>query len=253
MPRILRALAPCLLACFLIGGPALAQDEPSHVTDMRIVSMPKDDAAAGLVYATWIMVVANALLCALTWVGARNQSKDMQASIAVGKASADAAGRSADAAVRSSEAASVSAQLAARQQRDMLERETNIVAHRVATLAARVLELVTLRVNLSNRAYRDFDASPEKQKLDEITARTQEAASNAEAVLAPSTAGPKRDDRLAGELRQLDRHQVVLEAFKERVSEEIDDVRRVLREGQEAAQRMQERAEAQMREMRNHR
>jgi hypothetical protein len=254
MSRTLRAFALCLLASALITGSAWAQDDPlSHVTDVRVVSVPKDDWAAPLAWATWIMVVANALLCAVTWVGARNQSRDMQASIAVGKASVDAAGRSADAAVRSSEAASVSAQLAARQQRDILERETNIVAHRVATLAARVLELVTLRVNLSNRLYRDFDSSPEKQKLDEISADTQEAARNAEAVLAPSTAGPKQDGRLAGELRQLDRHQVVLEAFKERVMEEIDEVRRLLRESQESAQRMQDRAEAQMREMRNHR
>lgn len=258
MSKTLVALVLCVVLWPLSMGVAFAQDPDtpfprsanSQPIEMKIVSAPEDATAHGLLMATWIMVVANVILCAVTWVGARNQSKDMQDSIAVGQKSADAAGRSADAAVRSSDAASASALLAAQQQRDMLQRETNIVAHRVAQMSVRLLDLVELRINLSRRRYREFDSMPEKAKLDETSARTREAAADAEAVLAPGS-GPKTDEILAGELRRLDRHQVLLEAFKEQVSDEIVEVRRMLREDEEQARRFQDRAEQQMRDLRN--
>jgi hypothetical protein len=195
------------------------------------------------------MVIANALLCGVTWIAARNQSKDMRDSIAVGEKAANAAGLSAEAAVRSSEAANASAQLAARQKREMLERETNITAHRVATLVARVQELVTTRIDLSNQIYRDFSSMPEKQKLDQVSTRTQQASDYASAVLT-SNHDAKQDESLAAELRQLDQHVVQLDAFKEQLADEILDLRRVIQENQDAAHRFQDRAE---REFNRHR
>jgi hypothetical protein len=251
VPRILLAIALCFVGCLATAGAFAENVSPSVPVDVRIVSAPKvDDSSNGLLMATWIMVVANVLLCGVTWMGARNQSKDMRDSIAVGEKSAEAAGRSADAAVRSSDAASASAQLAARQQREILERETNIVAHRVAMLAARVRELVTLQINLSHQVFRDFDSTPEKQKLDNISGQVQQATDDASAVLTSSVPA-KPAEALAASLRQLDRHMVQLDAFKEQVSDDIVDLRRVISGNQETARRMQDRAEQQLRDLRN--
>jgi hypothetical protein len=242
MIGIRRAFALLILGCAAATG-ALAQgSQASLPADIRIVSMPEDETNRGLLSATWIMVIANILLCGVTWIAARSQSKDMRDSIAVSEKAADAAGRSADAAGRSSDAASASAQLAARQKREMLERETNIVAHRVATIANRVTELASLRIGLSNQIFRDFDSMPEKQKVDEILARTKEAAARASAVL-ESNFAPKPDEVIGGELRQLDQYLVRLEAFKEQLADENFDLRRVIRENQESARRFQDQAE----------
>jgi hypothetical protein len=245
-----RAVAILILGCTLSTG-ALAADfsqlaQDAKPVDIRIVSQPEDETNRGLLMATWIMVIANALLCAVTWVGARNQSKDMRESIAVAEKAAGAAGRSADAAVRSSDSAGASAQLASRQKREMLQRETNIVAHRVAIVANRVGELAVLTNGLGNQLFRDYGASPEKQKVDEMLARRQQAADNATAVLASSLVD-KPDESLAGDLRQLDEHLVKLEGFKEELSEEIADRRRAVRENTETMRRMQDKAEQMMR------
>jgi hypothetical protein len=245
------AIALLALGCITSRG-ALAQlpQGGSQPMDIRIVSQPVDETNRGMLSATWILVIANAFLCGLTYVAGRNQSKDMRDSIAVAEKAANAASRSADASVRSSDAANAAAQLAARQRREMLERETNIVAHRVATAAHRVEELVTLRIDLSHQIFMNFDSSPEKQNLDKIMARKQEAADGADGVLT-SNFGAKSDEGLAGELRRLDQHLVTLEALKEQLSDEILDLRRIIRENQEQARRFQDRAERDFRDHRN--
>jgi len=254
MSRITIAITFLLLGCTATSGAwaAFPEDPPPSAkpVDIRIVSVPEDETNRNLLYATWVIVLANVVLCGVSWVAARKQSLDMRDSILVSEKAAVAAGRSADAAVRSSDAANASAQVAAQQKREMLERETNIVAHRVVTASNRVQELVTLAINLSNQIYRDFNSMPEKQALDAILARNQEAADNAQAVLASAFA-TKLDDVLAGDLRQLDQHLVRLEAFKEQLLDENFDLRRVIRENQESARRAQDRAEQQFRDMRN--
>jgi hypothetical protein len=241
-----RTIALFLLGCTLMAPCAFAQiTEPGPKgapVDIRIVSQPEDETNRGLLEATWIMVIANALLCGVTWLAARNQSKDMKASIAVAEMAAGAAGRSADAAVRSSNSANASAQLASRQKREMLERETGIVAHRVAIAANRVGALVTLTSNLFNQIFRGYDESPEKKRHDEILAHREAAADSAAGVLAAS-ASQKSDDSLAAELRQLDEHLVRLEGFKEELLDDISNQRRIIRENQEAMIRTQDRAE----------
>jgi hypothetical protein len=226
------------------AGPSVTASPPPPPTEpvaVRIVAAPESSDRA-LVWATWVLVIANAGLCWITFRGARRQSRDMGASIDVAQRAAEAANRSADAAHRSADSASQSAQLAARQRRDALERETNVTAHRVIQTADRVKQVaVSLIV-----AYRELSATagrganpammnPVQQRADKRCEFAKEKADAAQAVLDADFAG-KPDEALAAELRRLDESLVQLEATKEEIAAEQAAVKDNIRTAREAMQ-----------------
>lgn len=172
------------------ASPAQALVPPAQPIAVRIVSAP--DSESGLVTVTWILVGANALLCLITWFMARR-----------------------------------SLQLTARQQREALIREVNVVANRAAVASSRVGQLAatlpdaTLQLlRLSGQHQGMEDNHPSKVETRKRSERTEKISEDAIGVL-NSKLKEKSDEELAATLRRMDGHVVHLEGMKEAVSADL--------------------------------
>ena len=180
--------------------------------------------------ATWVLVVANAALCVLTWRGAGKQSRDMRDSIAVSERAAEAARLSADAASRSADPANNTAALATRQRREELERDTNRAAHPVTATAARIDELAgsvpgrrAQLLMLSGRSVTSAEAESARRKMELRQQRTAELITIASQVLGSQLDKPS-DAELAADIRRMDAHLVQLQLMKEDVTGELQGI-----------------------------
>ena len=212
---------------------AVEMTQPPQPVVVKVISAPVDTTAQRLVIATWVLVVANAALCLVTFFGARKQSQDMRDSIAVARQAADAAGRAAD-------AANQSAQLSARERREALERETNLAAHRVTQTASIVKELAvgllpTYQESFGAAGRQGVDPRTEPVRIQaEKRVEFAKEQSDAAQGLLDAEFARKSEDELVRELRRLDASLVRLEAIKEEIAVERATVEGKIRKNREA-------------------
>jgi hypothetical protein len=226
----------CATAAPTVNAPSTQAARPN---DIRIVSEPERESERQLAYGTWALAIGTAAVAAFTaglcWIttrAAKKQSEDMQAYVAAAKQTATAAEASAAAAKKSADAATVSAEHATRQWRGALEREANVLAHRVSVTATRVKQLTVSVITahrqlliFAGRTSTEQELAPIKATAEERTKRADEIA--AEALnLVGADLQTVTDTELAARLRRLDEHLVQLEAAKEVTSAELERTER---------------------------
>lgn len=201
---------------------------PASTADVRIVSAPENPSERSLVSATWVLIAANMLLCVVTFLIGRNQSRDMRSSIAVSAQAAEAARKSADASDRSAISATESVDVTKRLERAAVEREVNRAAHKVMFTAKRLEDLAkgvpVARTELHILA-------GQKGLPPEVQTETAKTLEDRQVILgtmwnAAFATMEKRltnlsDKDLTGRLWRLDSHQVQLDLMREVITDEL--------------------------------
>jgi hypothetical protein len=202
---------------------------PASPADVRIVAAPENSSERSLVRATWWLILANMLLCLVTFLIGRNQSRDMRSSIAVAGQAASAAQASANAADRSANSINESVDVTKRQERAAAEREVNRAAHKVMATAKRLEQLArdvaVARTQLSVLAGQGGlppTLQPEfTRTLEERVGAIAKMSAVAGALVEKGPTGVSDSD-LTASLWRLDEHQVQLDAMRETITDELN-------------------------------
>lgn len=200
---------------------------PATPAEVKIVSAPPDESARAMVRWTLGILIANAVLCGVTFYLGMRQSSDNKRSIAVSAQAADAATISAQAADRSATAASESIAVSRRQERAALERETNRAAHKVVGTATRLARLAQavptareqlhiLSQNVVPEEIREDSANTLRERraiMDPMSAYANDITRDALRSL--------DDELLTVKLWRMDEYQVKLDVLREEITDEL--------------------------------
>jgi hypothetical protein len=171
---------------------------PAQPTEVKIVSAPLDESAHNVVTATWVLVIANGVLCIATFAGSWLQSRDTK-----------------------------------RRDRAAMEREVNREAQRVMVTATRldhmarqgpaVRDKLHLWGGMSTEIQKEIIAESEKR-----CARLKEIVDGALVIVGCDlTAMPEK--KLAQHLFRLDEHEEQLDGLRDSITKELDELQEIRR------------------------
>ena len=196
---------------------------PIAPTEVKIVSAPPDESERAMVQLTLWILVANAVLCLVTFIIGMRQSGDAKRFIGVSAQAAAAASTAADAARDSVE---VTQRLA----RAQMVREVNRAAHKVTVTATR-LQLLASEVpparNHLHVLHQQGGMPAETKRDTESTLLARHTALDGMVSTASinsvrfSDVGALSDKELAERLWGLDEQQVRLEAMEDTITREL--------------------------------
>jgi hypothetical protein len=189
-----------------------------------------------LVRETRYLVIATLFLSLVGAGAAVRQSLDMRGALKVGQQSADAA-------TQSAESANKLAQQSARDHREELVREVNLMSHKVAITATQVDQMAKFLVMANQRLAAATGnvgaAKAVEQEMNELRPRVMQLVDDGVALLKALATDPASltDEQLVAELHRLDGRLVQAEAAKEEIARKREDYveeRRLFRETQTA-------------------
>jgi hypothetical protein len=196
---------------------------PATQAEVKIVSAPPDESARAMVRLTVWILIANAVLCLVTFVIGMRQSGDNKRSLAISRRAAGAATRSANAAKRSSSAANSGVQLAEKQRRETLLREANGSASKVASSATVVIELAKKALLDHRTTFALAARTPLQGEAEKATERQDAAKDICDEALKSTLAdlANRSDEELGVILRRMDVLQSRLDGMKELINGEL--------------------------------